>query len=49
MLQKKQIRSTSSIILCIFACEKCINVTKKADKYEYSERQVPQPDYCKEE
>ena len=48
MLQKKQIMSTSLIILCIFACEKCINVTKKVDKYEDSERQVPQPDYCKE-
>jgi len=49
MLQKKQITSTSSFILCIFACEECINVTKKVDKHEDSERQVPQPDYCKEE
>ena len=34
MLQKKQIMSPSSIILCIFAREKCINVTKKVDKHE---------------
>jgi len=49
LLQKKQIRSECFNNFSYFACEKRINVTKKAYKYGNTEKQIPKPDYHKEE